>query len=189
MSWRLNSAYTTHDYISYFDGVATDVSHYPEVISGFELMMFVFRIVRKPDHLMTNIVIPLYVLSIMACVSFLMPPKSGEPIGYIITVQLALTFVSQTVQEKGPPTGDLPPPKLFAIIQYITTLCILSLLGTVVLLYSEKQDESDGMTSVVRNLRSCKECRERGNRKIDKSTIRRDSVSSADDIEVGPILK
>ena len=114
-------------------------------IAGSKISNFGMRIVRKPDHVMNNIVIPLYILSIMACLSFLIPPTSGERVGYIITIQLAVTFINQTVQEKGPASGDLNPPMLFTFIRYVTGLCVASLLQTVLYFLYHKQDGSSSI--------------------------------------------
>lgn len=184
MSGRANIPWISHDYIAHVDNGAMDMSQVAGTIPGIQLVSFCAIIVRKPDHILSNIVVPLYILSIMACMSLLMPPKSGERIGYIITVQLALTFISQTVQEKGPSSGDLPPPKLFNFIRYVTGLCVMSLMETVMYLYNEKPDGSNAMTSIVKLLLSCIQCGQRGNRKIDEIKSRRDSVISVDDIEV-----
>ena len=148
-------------------------------IAGSKNLHFGMRIVRKPDHVMNNIVIPLYILSIMVCLSFLIPPTSGERVGYIITIQLAVTFINQTVQEKGPATGDLNPPMLFMFIRYVTGLCIASLLQTVIYFFYHKQDGS----STSRPLSGKKILHRFTTRKVQSIT----SHSDIDDLKVNMI--
>ena len=103
----------------------------PGLIPGSKYYVFVMEFVRKYDHFRKNIIIPLYILSIMAIISFLIPPKSGERIGYVITIQLALTFISKTVEEESPPSGDFPQPKILSFVTYVTIICILSMMETI----------------------------------------------------------
>ena len=75
----------------------------------FEVMI---NIVRKPDHLTSNILVPIYILACVVCLSYLINATGGERIGLIITVELAIVFVTTLVEEHAAPAGDLPPPMI-----------------------------------------------------------------------------
>ena len=49
--------------------------------------------IRKQGHAVSMILIPAYILGIMASLSFLLSPLSGERIGLIITIQLSIIFL------------------------------------------------------------------------------------------------
>ena len=44
-------------------------------------------VARKYNHALSNIVIPIYILSILVCFCYLIPPDSGERMSYLITIQ------------------------------------------------------------------------------------------------------
>ena len=68
---------------------------------------------------MANVVIPLYFLSLCACLSFLIPATCGERVGFVITVQLAVAFATIQVEQEAAPSGDLPRPLLSSFVQYV----------------------------------------------------------------------
>jgi hypothetical protein len=69
------------------------------------------KMVRKPRYFLFNVLIPIYLLALGVCFSFLIPAKSGERIGYIITIQLAIIFLSGLISANAsPPSGDADLP-------------------------------------------------------------------------------
>ena len=85
-------------------------------------------LVRKPDHAVMNIVVPVYILAVLATCSFLIPANEGERIGYIITIHLAIVFIMSMVEEQAAPSGDFPRPKLFGMINFVNGLSLFSFL-------------------------------------------------------------
>jgi len=74
------------------------------------------------------IVIPVYILAILASCSFLIPANEGERIGYIITIHLAIVFIMNMVEDKAAPSGDFPRPKLLGMISFVNFLSLFSFL-------------------------------------------------------------
>ena len=89
------------------------------VIPGNQDYYFFFNVSRKFGHAMANVVIPLYFLSFCACLSFLIPATCGERLGFVITIQLAVTFATQMIEQEAAPSGDFPQPVIFGFVQYV----------------------------------------------------------------------
>ena len=107
--------------------------------SGLKVHLFLVKITRKPWHAMANIVTPLYLLSFMACLSFLIPATGGERVGLVVTVCLAVVFVTATIESAAAPSGDMKPPELFKFIRYVTWLCVVSLCDAIFYLYHQEK--------------------------------------------------
>ena len=89
------------------------------------------QIIRKPAHAMLNIIIPIYLLAVMSCCSFLMPFAGGERFGFVMTIQLGLVFSMTLVESELPPSGDQPTPMIYVFIYFVNGLCLLSFLTAV----------------------------------------------------------
>ena len=80
---------------------------------------------------MLNIIIPIYLLAVMSCCSFLMPFAGGERFGFVMTIQLGLVFSMTLVESELPPSGDQPTPMIYVFIYFVNGLCLLSFLTAV----------------------------------------------------------
>ena len=72
----------------------------------FSLLQFQFK--RRPLYYLFNLVIPTMFLSLVAMLTFFLPPESGEKISLGITVLLSLTVFLLLVAETMPPTNTVP---------------------------------------------------------------------------------
>ena len=84
-------------------------------------------------------------------VSFLIPATYGERVGFVITTQLAVTFIMSTVEQQAAPSGDLNSPKLYAFVRYVTFLCIISLIDTLFFLHQTAETGKVMLAPWLRN--------------------------------------
>ena len=86
---------------------------------GVQQLWFQIDIARKHEHAILTIILPIYVLAISSCCSFLIPRYMGERVGFIVTVHLALVFIITLLESEVAPCGDKPRPRIFNLIAYI----------------------------------------------------------------------
>ena len=55
--------------------------------AGSQEVLVAFLVVRKPEHAISNILIPCYILSLLICIAYLVKPTEGERVSYLITIQ------------------------------------------------------------------------------------------------------
>ncbi|XP_072042458.1 neuronal acetylcholine receptor subunit alpha-10-like isoform X2 [Amphiura filiformis] len=81
---------------------------------------YTFKFKRRPLYYLFNLVIPTMFLSLVAMLTFFLPPESGEKISLGITVLLSLTVFLLLVAETMPPTSTVP-----VIGQYFASTMVL----------------------------------------------------------------
>ncbi|XP_072177205.1 neuronal acetylcholine receptor subunit alpha-10-like, partial [Diadema setosum] len=69
---------------------------------------YVIRFKRRPLYYIFNLILPCTFVSMVALLSFFLPPESGEKISLGITVLLSLTVFLLLVAETMPPTSAVP---------------------------------------------------------------------------------
>ena len=72
----------------------------------FPLLQVLFR--RRPLYYLFNLLIPCMFLSLVALLTFFLPPESGEKVSLGVTVLLSLTVFLLLVAETMPPTSTVP---------------------------------------------------------------------------------
>ena len=98
---------------------------------GSANVAYTLEVVRKPHYDTASIVIPIYIISIMACLSFLMPTTFPGRVAYVVTLQLSLRTIGIVIKGQVAPSGDFPEPKIFQFMQYVTYLSLGSLIYSV----------------------------------------------------------
>ncbi|KAH3698551.1 hypothetical protein DPMN_086080 [Dreissena polymorpha] len=94
---------------------------------------FGFKLKRKPEYVIVNVLLPILFLSILNLVVFLLVPESGERIAYCITVLLSIAVFMTIVSAMLPRTSKPVPIISFklmidiAISSAITVVAILNL--------------------------------------------------------------
>ena len=93
-----------------------------EVVGISYKATFSFRLERKSQYVMINIVLPILFMCILNVLVFVLPAESGERVGYSITVLLAIavfmTIVSDTLPKKSEP---LPLISYFLLIALVNS--------------------------------------------------------------------
>ena len=77
---------------------------------------------RIPNHAISNVIIPIYILAILGCTSFLVPANGGERIGFIMTIVLGMVFGMMLVEAAAAQSGDRPGPIIHKFIIYVYIL-------------------------------------------------------------------
>ena len=89
---------------------------------------FTFRLERKPQYIIINVVLPIFFLCILNVLVFLLPPESGERVSYSITVLLSIAVFMTIVSDTLPKTSEPLP-----LISYLLmiSLVISSLIAVI----------------------------------------------------------
>ena len=114
-------------------------------------IIFTFNLRRKPLYYVINFILPVIMLGLLNCFSFVIPVESGEKIGYSITVVLALAVFLTIMASLLPTNSDTT-----SILG--TYLLLQILFGIVVVITSTLQirinhhDTSDGVNGFAAKL-------------------------------------
>ncbi|XP_071101679.1 neuronal acetylcholine receptor subunit alpha-7-like [Haliotis cracherodii] len=71
----------------------------------FATVAFKFRLQRRPEYYGINIILPVVVLSILSALVFILPPDSGEKMGYSLTVLLSFAVFLTLIADRMPTTS------------------------------------------------------------------------------------
>ena len=91
-----------------------------EIVGFVSKALFVFRLERKPQYIMVNVVLPILFLCLLNVLVFLLPPESGERVSYSITVLLAIAVFMTIVSDTLPKTSEPLP-----LISYLLMSCLI----------------------------------------------------------------
>lgn len=105
-----------------------------------------FKIKRRPMYHLVNVVFPLFVISLLNLLVFLIPAEAGERIGFSVTILLAMSVFLTIVSDKLPETSD---PSVAYISYFMTIDLVVSffvVLFTVVGLRFHFKKENEHMS-------------------------------------------
>ena len=90
----------------------------------FPDLTFKMKMKRLPRFYIVNLIIPCGILALLAALSFLCPPESGERLSLVITILLGMTVFMLIFASSIPPTSEVTP----VIGKYfIAVVCEISL--------------------------------------------------------------
>ena len=72
-------------------------------------IMFIVFFQRKAFFFIINLLLPCYLLSLIACLSYLLPPDGGDRIALLVTVFLSIVVFVLVVLEIVPEESDTLP--------------------------------------------------------------------------------
>ncbi|XP_002734701.1 neuronal acetylcholine receptor subunit alpha-10-like [Saccoglossus kowalevskii] len=101
--------------------VIRNVLVYPCCEEIFPDLTYTIIIRRKPTFYVLNLLLPNVLISVLATMSFYLPPDSGEKIALSMTSLLTLFVFNQVVGETMPPTSDDVP----IIAQYFSSMIVI----------------------------------------------------------------
>ncbi|XP_067686353.1 neuronal acetylcholine receptor subunit alpha-7-like [Haliotis asinina] len=128
--WTLNQAYSRR----------TEKIHNVDS-ETYATVSFIFKMQRKPDYYGVNIILPVVVLSILSALVFVLPPDSGEKMGYSLTVLLSFAVFLTLIADRMPTTSR---DTSYMAVYLAVILCLsgLSVLLTVIVLdFHFREDE------------------------------------------------
>lgn len=96
---------------------------------GMLKIKFMFK--RKPLFLLINIFLPIIVLALLTPIVFILPKKSGERVGYAITMLLAIS-VYMTIVSEHLPQHSQPMPLISVMIFVCYTLDAMIVIAVII---------------------------------------------------------
>lgn len=91
---------------------------------AYAFVNYYITIQRYHKYGLMNFVVPVVILSILAILVFLLPPDSGEKIGFSTTVLLALVVFMEILSSETPPTSDNSPTPAIAVFAMVSLILI-----------------------------------------------------------------
>ncbi|KAL4240227.1 serotonin-gated cation-selective channel [Mactra antiquata] len=135
---------------------------------GESEVSFTFFMKRKSAFVVVNIILPIFFLSILNVLVFVLVPESGERMGYCITTLLAIAVYMTIVSDMLPKNSEPMP-----VISYklMVDLLISSLIVLVTILNMRMWNREDNetvpkMLKVLYKILSCRKCRNSGKNQI-----------------------
>ena len=129
-----------------------------EVDGGVYKGTFTFRLERKPQYIIVNVVLPICFLCILNVLVFCLPSLSGERVSYAITVLLSIAVYMTIVSDTLPKTSEpLPLISYLLMISLIisSTIAVITIFN--LRLFHKRADTvvPNWLVSVYRALRRC----------------------------------
>eukprot|EP00112_Aurelia_sp_Birch-Aquarium-sp1_P007055 Seg1770.9 transcript_id=Seg1770.9/GoldUCD/mRNA.D3Y31 product="Neuronal acetylcholine receptor subunit alpha-7" protein_id=Seg1770.9/GoldUCD/D3Y31 len=102
-------------------------------------------IVRRTSFYLLNLIWPGILIAILASITFLLPPESGERIGLGITNLLAMMVFLLLISESIPPTSDAVPlaSNFFSVILVLSALALIESCIVIKFLHHADSDVTD----------------------------------------------
>ncbi|XP_052091291.1 acetylcholine receptor subunit beta-like [Mytilus californianus] len=157
-----------------------------------QLLEFSMKLKRNPMFFVLNLILPICVMIILNIFVFLLPPESGERVGYAVTVLLAIA-VFLTISSDNLPATSSPRISSISLLLF-ADVCISAVIVLMVILslrYYHREDNYPvstfmrGFVNVSRLLR-CKVCCCRGKQeKYNEDDIKWTDVGKEIDIVCG----
>ncbi|XP_060593613.1 5-hydroxytryptamine receptor 3A-like isoform X2 [Ruditapes philippinarum] len=101
------------------------------VLSNYGIMTIKLMFERRPLFLLINIFMPIIVLALLTPVVFILPKKSGERVGYSITMLLAISVYMTIVSEHLPHNSQ--PMPLISVMIFICYMLDASIVFVVII--------------------------------------------------------
>ncbi|XP_052091293.1 acetylcholine receptor subunit alpha-like [Mytilus californianus] len=161
-----------------------------------QLLEFAMKLKRYPMFFVLNLILPICVMIILNIFVFLLPPESGERVGYAVTVLLAIT-VFLTISSDNLPATSSPRISSISLLLF-ADVCISAFIVIMVIVSSRYYHREDkypvtkfmrGFVNVSRIVR-CKMCccrrkKEKYSEKGNKEEIKWTEVGKEIDIVCG----
>ena len=109
---------------------------------GISNVRYYFRLERRPQYLIINVIMPILFLNLLNVLVFLLPAESGERVSYSITVLLSIAVFMTIVSDTLPRISEPMPLISYALLgslflsSFITVVTVLNLR-----LFYKKEDD------------------------------------------------
>ncbi|XP_069108301.1 acetylcholine receptor subunit delta-like [Argopecten irradians] len=114
----------------------------------FPTINYQVKLRRRPMYHVLNTLTPTILLAFLSCITFKLPPESGERIGYSLTVLLSYAVYLSLVSEHIPRTS-VTTSLLSMYLLFILALGMISVLLTIVVLDCHHADEEKEVSTRV----------------------------------------
>ena len=99
----------------------------------FSIMVYTIKITRKPLYFLFYLVGPSGLLLFLNLTSFLIPVESGERIGFVTTILLAMTVFLLLMSSLLPETSSGIPKLGFSMLNTLVIMCMVLLSNILIL--------------------------------------------------------
>lgn len=89
--------------------IKRDVTFYPELNMSYTLINISIQLKRKALYYWLNVIIPCLLLNSLGVGLFMLPPDSGEKVGFGLGILLTVFVFAILVTENIPKTSDYTP--------------------------------------------------------------------------------
>lgn len=134
-----------------------------ETLSYYSVVVFSLNLKRRALFFVTNLLIPVFTMLILNTLVFILPPSSGERVGYSITCLLALAVFLTYVSE-GLPQVSKPMPVMGYVLTVYLLISALICVETIFILRLHHKDENEQMSpffTKIYNILTCSTCKKR----------------------------
>ncbi|XP_065061780.1 neuronal acetylcholine receptor subunit alpha-7-like [Rhopilema esculentum] len=102
-------------------------------------------IIRRTSFYLLNLIWPGILIAVLAAITFLLPPESGERIGLGITNLLAMMVFLLLISESIPPTSDAVPlaSNFFSVVLVLSALALIESCIVIKFLHYSNSDVSE----------------------------------------------
>ncbi|CAG2223636.1 CHRNA3 [Mytilus edulis] len=165
-----------------FDLVATS-QHSSELLEdGLAYSELLFRIVfeRLPGHYIMSVIFPVIVTAVLTSVTFILPVESGEKVGYILTVLLALAVLLTLFADNMPTTSKHTSVLVVFLTVTLGFACVAIIVTILIIRLYHEPDHyiaPNWVHSLVRTFRKSR-CGPKSINHLDKSTVTENKPST-----------
>lgn len=134
-----------------------------EKLSYYSVTVFSLNLKRRPLYFVIYILIPLCTMLILNTLVFMLPPDSGERVGYSIDCLLALTVLITLVSE-GLPQNSNPMPVIGYVLTVFLIISAIICVETIFILrlhHTEENKEISPFLRKIYNILNCATCKKR----------------------------
>lgn len=134
-----------------------------EKLSYYSVAVFSLNLKRRPLYFVIYILIPLCTMLILNTLVFMLPPDSGERVGYSIDCLLALTVLITLVSE-GLPQDSNPMPVIGYVLTVLLIISAIICVETIFILRLHHEEDNKEIPPFFRkiyNILTCATCKKR----------------------------
>jgi len=109
-----------------------DTAVWKPYVEKQEVLVFKFNLKRNSGFYLLNLIFPICVLGIMNLFVFLLPPESGERVGYSITVLLSIVVFLTITSNSLPGTSEPRMPTIFLLLTGYVVISVLIVISVII---------------------------------------------------------
>ena len=132
--------------------------------TGLETQMhFIFNLRRKSTYMVLNVLIPIFTLSLLNTMVFLLEPESGERVGYCITTLLAIAVYMTIIMDTLPPSSTPVPMISYKLVNDLifSALITVAVILNIRILHMPQKRRVPQWLAKLYNVCTCKRCLKR----------------------------
>ena len=117
-----------------------------------EVLVFKFNLKRNSGFYLLNLILPICVLGILNLFVFLLPPESGERVGYSMTVLLSIVVFLTITSSSLPGTSEPRMPTIFLLLTGYVVLSVLIVISVIIGLRFYLRDQGLPVSAYLKSL-------------------------------------